>query len=154
LFFGLSLPWAIDMELVGQVKAMLTHGAVPTHMGNFLNISLKQQAQIEVGIGIPILEASNKDYGFLLTFCWIKVLWKWLWECNIIVHQPEAKKVLPKLQQEGDFFIMERIVMSQGVSEDAMIWMNHCHLAFQAMTIANVLNGNGTKVTNEAQSIL
>jgi hypothetical protein len=49
---------------------------------------------------------------------------------------------------------MERIVMSQGFSEDAMIHMNHCHLAFQAMTIAHVLNGDSTKVTNEAQSIL
>jgi hypothetical protein len=89
----LSHPLAIDTEFVGQVKAIFTHGAIPTHMGNFLNISL-EQAQLELGISIlMILEASYKDYGFLLTFCWIKVLWKQLWECNIILHQPEAEKV-------------------------------------------------------------
>jgi hypothetical protein len=52
---------------------MLTHGAIPTHTGRFLNISL-EQAQLEVGIGMPILEADYEQYGFLLTFCCIKVL--------------------------------------------------------------------------------
>jgi hypothetical protein len=45
------------MEFGGKVQAMLTHGAIPTHIGNFLNISLKQ-AQLKVGINTPILEAS------------------------------------------------------------------------------------------------
>jgi hypothetical protein len=94
-------------------------------MGNFLNISL-EQAQLEVGISTPILEASYYDYGFLLTFCWIKVLWKQLWDYDIVLHQPEAKEVLPKLQHKGDFFIMERIVQSQGFSAEEMKCMNHC----------------------------
>ena len=151
-FFGLSLPRAIDTEFLGQIKSMLTHGAIPTHTGRFLNISL-EQAQLEVGIGTPILEADYEQYGFLLTFCWIKVLWKRLWEYDIVLHQPEAEKVLPKLQREGDFFIMERIVQSQGFTEEAMIRMNRCRLAFRALTIADVLSGDGTKVTQEAKSI-
>jgi hypothetical protein len=65
-----------------------------------------------------------------------------------------GQNVLPELQHEGNFFIMEKIVLSKGFSEDEMIHMNHCQLAFQAMTIANVLTGDSTKVTNEAQSIL
>jgi hypothetical protein len=51
---------------------MLTHGAIPSHTGNLLNISL-EQARLEVGIGTLLLEANYDDYGFLLTFCWIKV---------------------------------------------------------------------------------
>jgi hypothetical protein len=112
-----------------------------------------EQAQLEVGIGTPILEADYEQYGFLLTFCWIKVLWKRLWEYDIVLHQPEAKKVLPKLQREGDFFIMERIVQSQGFTEEAMIRMNRCQLAFHALTIADILSGDGTKLTQEAKSI-
>jgi hypothetical protein len=112
-----------------------------------------EQAQLEVGIGTPILEADYEQYGFLLTFCWIKVLWKRLWEYDIVLHQPEAEKVLPKLQREGDFFIMQRIVQSQGFMEEAMIQMNRCQLAFDALTIADVLSGDGTKVTQEAKSI-
>jgi hypothetical protein len=76
-----------------------------------------------------------------LSFCWIKVLWKQLWDYDIVLHQPEAKEVLPKLQHKGDFFIMERIVQSQGFSAEEMKCMNHCWLAFQAMTMADELTG-------------
>jgi hypothetical protein len=90
-FFGLSLPRAINTEFLGQIKSMLTHGAIPTHTGRFLNISL-EQAQLKVWIWIPILEADYEQYFFLLTFCWIKVLWKRLWEYDIVLCQPEAKR--------------------------------------------------------------
>lgn len=150
--FGLALPTAKDTEFIGQIKTMLTHGAVPTHTGTFLNTSL-EQAQLEVGIGTPLLEADYDKFGFLLTHCWLKVLWQRLWEHDIVLRQPEAEQFLPKLQREGDFFIMERIVHSQGFSEDNMVRMNRCRLAFRAMTIADVLTGDGVKVTTAAQSI-
>jgi hypothetical protein len=106
VFFGLALPTAKDVEFIGQIKTMLTHGAVPTHTGTFLNTTL-EQAQLEVGIGTPLLEADYKKFGFLLTNCWLKVLWKRLWEHDIILRQPEAEQSLPKLQREGDFFILK-----------------------------------------------
>jgi hypothetical protein len=72
--------------------------------GRFFNISL-EQAQLEIGIDTPIFQANYDDYGFLLTYCWVKVLWEQLWIHNIILLNPD--QVLPKLQREGDFFIME-----------------------------------------------
>jgi hypothetical protein len=60
---------------------------------------------MEVGTSTPILEASFKAYGHLLTFCWIKILWEHLWKNNVSLCNSE--QVLPKLQQEGD------LVMSQ-----------------------------------------
>ena len=45
---------------------------------------------------------------------------------------------------------MEHIVWSHGFSEDDMMWINHCQLAFQAMTVADVLTGDGLKVTWDA----
>jgi hypothetical protein len=108
-FFGLTLPQVIDMQLIKHVKRVMVHGALQTHSGKYLNISL-EQAQLEVRIGTPIFEASYKDYGLLLMFCWVKMLWQFLWMHNIILCNPD--QVLPKLQQEGDFFIMEYIVLS------------------------------------------
>jgi hypothetical protein len=86
---------------------------------------------VEVGISTPILEASFNDYGHLLTFCWIKILWQHLWKDNISVQN--AEQVLPKLQQEGDFFIMGRLILSGGLTAEDEIRFNHCHLAYQAM---------------------
>jgi hypothetical protein len=37
--------------------------------------------------------------------------------------------------------------------EEGMIQMNRCQLAFDALTIADVLSGDGTKVTQEAKLI-
>jgi hypothetical protein len=107
--FGLTLPQVIDMQLIKHVKRVMVHGALQTHSGKYLIISL-EQAQLEVRIGTPIFEASYKDFWLLLMFCWVKMLWQFLWMHNIILCNPD--QVLPKLQQEGDFFIMEYIVLS------------------------------------------
>jgi hypothetical protein len=77
-FFGLTLPQVTDTQFIEQVKRVLVHRALPTHTSIYFNISL-EQAQLEVGIGSPLLEANYDDYGFLLTFCWVKVLWQFLW---------------------------------------------------------------------------
>jgi hypothetical protein len=44
------------------VKKFLTHGAIPSHTGCLSNISL-EQAQMEVGIGMPLFESSFDEYG-------------------------------------------------------------------------------------------
>jgi hypothetical protein len=54
---------------------VLTHGAINTPTSSLLHASL-EQAQLEVGLGTPFLNADFTTYGFLLTDC----LWKALWE--------------------------------------------------------------------------
>jgi hypothetical protein len=103
-FFGIALPRCIDTQFIGQVKKVLVHGAIPSHTGRLFNISL-EQAQMEIGISTPILEATFEDYGHLLTFCWAKILWEHLWRHKISLRCPD--QVLPRLQRKGDFFIME-----------------------------------------------
>jgi hypothetical protein len=134
----------MDTQFIEQVKRVLVHGALPTHTGSYFNISL-EQAQLEVRIGSPLLEANYDDYGFLLTFCWVKVLWQFLWMHRVTLHNSD--QVLPKLQRQGDFFIMEHIVASQGFLEEDILRTNHCRLAFRAMTAADILTGDGIKVT-------
>jgi hypothetical protein len=86
------------------VKKFLTHGAIPSHTGCLSNISL-EQVQMEVGIGMPLFKSSFDEYGHLLTFCWIKILWQHLWMNQIYLCNPE--QILQKLQRKQDFFIME-----------------------------------------------
>ncbi len=99
-FFGIALPRGIDNQFIGQVKKFLTHGTIPSHTGCLANISL-EQAQMDVDIGTPLFELSFDEYGHLLTFCWIKILWQHLWMNQISLCNPE--QILPKLQCEGDF---------------------------------------------------
>jgi hypothetical protein len=73
----------------------------------------------------------------------VKLLWEFLWMHNVTLCNPD--QILPKLQWQGDFFIMEYIVASQGFSEEDMIWRNRCCMAFRVMTAANVLTGGGIR---------
>jgi hypothetical protein len=90
----------VETQFIEQVKQVLVHGAVMTHTGKFFCTSF-ELAQLEVGIGTPILESSYNDFWGLLTFCWIKVLWENLWIHKVSFRDPE--QILPKLQREGDF---------------------------------------------------
>jgi hypothetical protein len=100
-FFGLSLLQVMDTQFIEQVKRVLVHGAVPSHTSRYFNISL-EQAQLKVGIGTPLLEASYNDFGFLLTYCWVKLMWEFLWMHK--VHLRNLDQILPKLESQGDFF--------------------------------------------------
>jgi hypothetical protein len=146
-FFGIALSRCIDAQFIGQVKKVLVHGAIPSYTGRLFNISL-EQVQMKIGIGTPILEASFEDYGHLLIFCWVKILREHLQRHKISLRCPD--QVLPKLQREGDFFIMEQLVQLGGLSYDDEIHFNHCRLAYRAMTIADIITGDGTKVTKHA----
>ena len=53
-------------------------------MGKLLAAQL-EQAQLEVGIGIPLLEAPFNQYGFLLMDCWIKGIWEFVSKYDIIL---------------------------------------------------------------------
>ena len=54
-------------------------GDNPSMIGKVLAAQL-EQAQLEVGIGIPLLEAPFDQYGFLLMDCWIKGKWEFCLE--------------------------------------------------------------------------
>ena len=75
---GLGLPQLHVQQLISKVQQILVHGVIDTAMGHLLRISL-EQAQLEVGISIPFLEASFDHYGFLLMDTWWCSVWELLW---------------------------------------------------------------------------
>jgi hypothetical protein len=105
-----------------------------------------------MGISSSILEASFEDYGHLLTFCWIKILWEHLWKSNLLLCNSE-QVLPPKLQREGDLFIMERLILLGGLTADQEIRFNCCRLSYQAMTLADIMMGDGSKVTKHALEV-
>jgi hypothetical protein len=80
---------------MGQFLPILAICEISIAAGTSVQYPL-QQAQMEVAISTPLLESSFKNYRHMLTFCWIKILWKYLWKNNISLQNSE--QVLPKLQ--------------------------------------------------------
>jgi hypothetical protein len=74
-----------------------------------------------------------------------------MWKNNILLRNSE--QVLPKLQREGDFFSMERLILSGGLTAEQEIHFNRCRLSYQAMTLADIMTGDGSKVTKHALEV-
>ena len=75
---GLGLLQIRVEQLIGQICQILIHGAIDSTTGSLLCISF-EQAQLEVGISIPFLEASYDCYSFLLMDTWWKSIWHLVW---------------------------------------------------------------------------
>jgi len=120
-FFGLDLNRCADHQGTEQIKKLLTHGMIDTPTGNLLRCSL-ELAQLEVGIGTPFLESDFSVYGCLLTDCWLKRLWEFVYTNDIQLRNPD--QVLPKQQRAADEFIMERVAHSQAFTALEMLQVN------------------------------
>jgi len=101
---GLNFPHVFTEQGIQQISKMLTHGDTGSPTSQWLMLTL-EQAQLEVGIRVPLLEASFEQYGFLCTDCWIKVLWQFVSTYDISLTDRNYKT--PPLQRVGDEFIME-----------------------------------------------
>ena len=146
-FQGLEVPLIYVEQENGHLRQILTHGAIPTTTGSLMRISL-EQAQLEVGIGSPFLQASFADYEFLLTDTWWKTVWEFVSTYGIHLTYPDQP--LPKLQCQGDAFIMELLCARAELSQTELRSCNHCRLALQAITLADIVNGAGSRITDDA----
>jgi hypothetical protein len=116
------------------------HGAINTLTGLLLWASLKQ-AQLKVGLGTSFLSAPFELYGFLLMDCLWSTIWSFILAHNISLSNPD--QVLPKRQCQRDEFIMERLVQQTTLSQGKLISCNRCRLATEAMTLADIVTGDG-----------
>jgi hypothetical protein len=147
---GLGFPLIYLEQAIGQLRQVLTHGAIDTTTGQLLRISL-EQAQLEVGIGTPFLETSFDAYGFLLTDCWWKSVWEFIWKNNVkLSYDTQA---LPTLQRVGDSFIMELLCARADLTASELIACNRCRLSIEAITLADIASGSGKGITQAATTL-
>jgi hypothetical protein len=121
------------------------HGAIPTTTGTLMQISL-EQAQLEVGLSIPFLDASFGFYGFLLTDIWWKSVWEFIWRNDIKLTHPD--QALPQLQRTNDAFIMERLCLQPGLSQQELLSCNRCRLHYTECLI------NTNSITDNANDVI
>jgi len=120
---GLNFPHAEIKQGVQHIGKMLTHGDTGSLTSQWLMLVL-EQAQLEVGIRVPLLESSYEQYGFLCTDCWIKVLWWFVSTYDIWLMDRNFHH--PPLQCEGVEFFMERLVMFKRFNKAALLCINQC----------------------------
>ncbi len=140
---GLGAPDFWVEQGISKVSKLLVHGDTASLTAMLMDGSL-QQAQLEVGTGTPLLQASFTKYGFLCTNCWIKGLWEFLSENDILLSCPDY--VMPPLQREGDAYIMDNLIDSGTLTTPQMIQFNRCRIRKEALTLADVIDGGGLHI--------
>ena len=70
-----------------KISKLLTHGNSGNLTSDLIAVSM-EQAQLEIGIGIPLLQAPFEQYGMLFTQCWVKGLWQFASENGILLENP------------------------------------------------------------------
>jgi len=143
---GLGLPHAKVEQEIDHLKKILTHGAIDTPTGTLLQATL-EQAQLEIGFSQSFLELPYNTHSTLLTPCFWKVVWAFIWEHNILLEW--ANQSLPSVQQEDDRFIMEEL-MDAGVNGTELISCNRVRLAMEALTLADIATADGSAIHGDA----
>ena len=150
-FQGVALTEFRSSSEAEKIARLLQHGDTPSLAGQLQNVSL-EQAQLEVGIQTPILEASFETYGFLLTDCWFTGLWRFASKEDIVLKK-EDPVILP-LQREGDEFIMEKLIRLCDWGNSDIIKFNRCRIKMQALTMADIIHGDGITLRDRMKSYM
>ena len=143
---GLELPSIYVEQEICHIRDLLVHGAISTVQGQITRASM-EQAQLEIGLSTPFLSSSFDTFGFLLTDCLLKSLWRFVSEHGIQLLWKEC--AVPTRQREFDFFLMEELVELHVMSEAELISFNRCRVFTQACTFADIATGDGRKIRRD-----
>ncbi len=140
-YFGLHLPHVYWEQGGATLSTFLSHFQTAASTGALL-LATFEQAQLEVGLGLPFLELDFALYGPLLTPCWLRSLWEFLSHAGISLHSSDLVS-RPRLQRVGDAFLMDLAFADSHWSRHDLLTINRCRLALHCLMVADVTTGDG-----------
>ena len=138
---GLGLKDPYIVQGLTWIKTLMHHGDRETVTGALLRSSL-EHLQLELGSGVPFFQDDYEIWSDLATNCWLKHVWKFLQEQALRV---EHTVPVLKTQTTQDAFLMPFLVQ-HGFSNNDLRILNHCRCYLHALTVADVLVADGSKV--------
>ena len=111
-----------------------------------------EQAQLEVGIGTPLLQAPFDQYGMLCTQCWVKGLWQFVSELCILLENLTYHT--PPLQCKGNEYIMECLVLMDYYGNADLIRINCCWIRKQVLTLSDIKCSDGVYLHHHAHTFI
>ena len=142
---GLGLPHCRLEELIEQLNLFMMHYGSGTQLGNMITVS-EQDLIMEIGSGSHPLSLPFDTYGHLATPCWITSIWSKLHMAGVQLIFPQAE--LPKLQREGDKFLMDVWINSGQFSPSDLRALNRCRRKKQVYSLADLMSGRGDRLRN------
>ena len=148
---GLEAPNFYVEQGIHKVSKLLTHGDSSNLTSDLITVSM-EHAQLEVGIGTPLLQAPFDQYGMLCTQCWVKGLWQFASEHHILLENPTYHT--PLLQCKGNEYIMECLVLMDYYGNADLICINRCQIRKQVLTMSDIICGIGVYLHHDAHTFI
>jgi len=138
--FGLALPSLLWEQGITALHLLLECGNGPSVAGSLLQTSV-EHAQLEVGSLTPFYQLPFQQYGFLLTDCWLKSLWRFLSDAGLHLQASGGSGL--HLQWEHNTFLMDSLVFLAAFTPATLQALNCCHLYMHFLSLADISMGTG-----------
>ena len=98
-------------------------------------------AQLDVGTNRPLFKLPHATCGYLVPDCFIKELWRCISECKVTVDVTTDTFWTPKLQRDGDRFLMD--VAREVLDEKDLETLQECLRHQQVLSVADISRCDG-----------
>ena len=141
---GLGIPDIYHLQGISHITLLQKHIKQDSLTGDLFRQSI-EAATIELGFSKCYFSLPYESHSKYLTDCWMKHLWLFINKNKITIQNYATPSLQPS--RENDLFIMDVIIERGDYKPTKLNRINACHLFLQATTLSNILEGNGTKLT-------
>ena len=143
---GLNLPDLYTEQGISYVEQLLSHGHHQSNITGKLIRGCIQQMKVEIGLPGALFCQDYGKYHQLATDTWVKHAWQFLWEHSMSINDGDPHL---QLRREGDMFLVSAF-SAAGFAKQCLVRLNRCRLFLQVTTLADIVTGLGTAITNSA----
>ena len=148
----MGMPHPYVEQGIEILRYFLIHADAATLSGDLYRTSL-EQLQLEIGVGIPVFDAPFQHLGKLATTSLMKTLWEFISEFPRIYFASDGYELVcgeKMLQRANDEYIMDILLASEMFTTRALLGINRCRLYYEALTLADIMTGDGKTVCDNA----
>jgi hypothetical protein len=142
---GLGISDLYTHQGISHICLFNEHLHLPTMTGQLIRASM-EWATVELGLGNSLFRYEFDTFNFHLTDCWIKHLWQFCNEHNIIIDDYVTPSL--RLRRRNDHFIMNSIITT-GYSPHQLQSINRCRMYLRATTLSDITTGFGDQINKD-----
>ena len=139
---GLHIPCMYLAQGIMKVGKYISHVTSKSILGQMIRLC-EENTKLELGLPGNLYTIPYKKAHFLTTNSWIKHLWKFVYDHNIIL-QDNSPPLSPTTNT--DRFLMD-LFLRHSFRRRELIQLNKCRKYLRVTTVGDILIGDGTQVS-------
>eukprot|EP00957_Ditylum_brightwellii_P203843 15336475-Ditylum_brightwellii.AAC.1 len=147
-FFGLNIPHPCTENSISKISLWIHHSTSNTVLGHYLCTSYKYFL-LKINHPGCLFEATYERWSFLATDCWVKDLWRFVYENQIHLRGPPL--AISHIKRVNDQFFLPWFY-SLGASKEKLLQLNCCRMVLQVVSLADIALGDSLSLLSTALS--